>query len=89
MVVAVWLALQEPSRRLHYNFAVTLLSVLIAISIRWIEALMLIADKLALGGAFWERLGTVADGLGPLGYGVTAAFIFIWMASYFSFRARA
>ena len=54
MIGAYGWALEQPIRRLSYNFAVTLVSVLIALFVGSIEALSLIGDKLNLASGFWH-----------------------------------
>jgi nickel/cobalt transporter (NiCoT) family protein len=82
MIGAYGWALEQPVRRLTYNFAVTLVSVLIALFVGGIEALSLIGDKLNLGGGFWRVFTAASENLGALGYVVIPLFALIWMASW-------
>jgi nickel/cobalt transporter (NiCoT) family protein len=82
MIGAYGWALEQPSRRLYYNFAVTLVSVLIALFVGGIEALGLIGDKLSLGGGIWRVFAAASENFGALGYVVIALFVLIWTASW-------
>ena len=82
MIGAYGWALEQPLRRLTYNFAVTLISVLIALFVGGIEALSLIGDKLSLGGSFWRVFAAASENLGTLGYVIIVLFALIWIASW-------
>jgi high-affinity nickel-transport protein len=82
MIGAYGWALEQPIRRLTYNFAVTLVSVLIALFVGSIEALSLIRDKLNLPGGFWRVFTAASENLGTLGYAVIALFVLIWLSSW-------
>ena len=82
MIGAYGWALEQPIRRLTYNFAVTLVSVLIALFVGGIEALSLIGDKLNLAGGFWRIFTATSENLGALGYAVVALFALIWISSW-------
>ena len=55
MVGAYGWAFLNPIRKIWYNLTITAISVVVALLIGGIEALGLIAGKLGLEGAFWER----------------------------------
>ncbi|HXW25253.1 MAG TPA: HoxN/HupN/NixA family nickel/cobalt transporter, partial [Xanthobacteraceae bacterium] len=57
MVGAYGWAFANPLRKLWYNLTITAVSVLVAVLIGGIEALSVVADKLALQGAFWSAVG--------------------------------
>ena len=82
MIGAYGWALEQPIRRLTYNFVVTLVSVSIALFVGSIEALCLIGDKLNLAGGFWRVFAAASKNLGALGYAVIAVFVVIWTASW-------
>jgi high-affinity nickel-transport protein len=82
MIGAYGWALEQPVRRLTYNFAVTLVSVLIALFVGSIEALSLIGDKLNLADGVWRVFTAASENLGALGYAVIALFVVIWTASW-------
>jgi nickel/cobalt transporter (NiCoT) family protein len=79
MLGAYGWALEQPIRRLTYNFAVTLVSVLIALFVGGIEALGLIGDKLNLAGGFWHVFVAASENFGALGYAVIVLFVLIWI----------
>ena len=54
MLGAYGWAFTKPIRKLYYNLTITFVSVLVAVLIGGIEALGLIADRLALEGPFWS-----------------------------------
>jgi nickel/cobalt transporter (NiCoT) family protein len=88
MIGAYGWALEQPIRRLTYNFAVTLVSVLIALFVGGIEALGLIADRLSLEGAFWGMIGALNDNCGNIGYVIIAVFAISWFASVVVYRLK-
>jgi high-affinity nickel-transport protein len=76
----------RPMRRLFYNLTITLISVVVALGIGLLEALNLIADKLALRGWFWEWIGAVNDHFGVLGFAIVGLFAAAWVLSYGVYR---
>ncbi len=81
-------AFVRPIRKLYYNMTITFVSVLVAVLIGGIEALALIADKLALKGGFWDFIGMLSDHFGILGYGVIALFLLSWLVSALIYRFK-
>ena len=61
MLNAYGWAFAKPIRKLYYNLTITFVSVVVAVLIGGIEALGLIANKLSLGGPFWEFVGTLNE----------------------------
>jgi nickel/cobalt transporter (NiCoT) family protein len=86
MVGAYGWAFTQPLRKLWYNLTITAVSVLVAFLIGGIEALSLIADRLALKGAFWSMIGNLNDGLGIAGFAVIGLCILCWVASALIYR---
>jgi len=82
MIGAYGWALEQPLGRLTYNFAVTLVSVLIALFVGGIEALSLIGDQLNLAGGCWRVFAATSEKLGMRGYAVIALFVLIWVSSW-------
>ena len=74
-------ALINPQRKLAYNFAVTLISVLVALIVGGLEALDLIATRFAIPGAFWRGVRDLNDHFGAIGCAVTAALLGCWILS--------
>jgi high-affinity nickel-transport protein len=76
----------RPMRRLFYNLTITLISVVVALGIGLLEALNLVADKLALRGWFWDWIGAVNDHFGVLGFAIVGLFAAAWVLSYGVYR---
>lgn len=74
MLGAYGWAFAEPIRKLYYNMAITLVSVVVAVAVGGIEALGLAADKLHLTGVFWSDVGAAVDDFGALGYVIVGLF---------------
>jgi high-affinity nickel-transport protein len=88
MVGAYGWAFSKPIRKLYYNMTITAASVIIAVFIGGIEALGLIADKLALSGPLWDQVAHLNEHLGEMGYWVIAMFILCWLVSVVNYRLR-
>jgi len=81
MVGAYGWAFVEPQRRLYYNFAVTLVSVLVAVAVGGIEALGLAVDKFGFAGPFWTMISGLNDHLGAIGYIIIAVLALMWLVA--------
>ena len=88
MVSAYGWAFANPLRKLYYNITITFISVVAALVIGGIEALGLIADKLALDGPFWGFIAALRDNFGFLGYGIVVFFVASWLVSYLVYKAK-
>jgi nickel/cobalt transporter (NiCoT) family protein len=86
MIGAYGWALRNPLRKLWYNLTITALSVLVAALVGGIEALSLIAGKLALEGAFWRAVADLNDSLAFAGFAVIALFVLCWIGSALFYR---
>ncbi|HEY6941976.1 HoxN/HupN/NixA family nickel/cobalt transporter [Dokdonella sp.] len=82
-------ALVDPLRKLRYNMAITLASVVVALVIGSLETLALIAGKFDLRGAFWTLVATVGAHLNVLGFALVGLFALIWGLSFAVHRMRA
>jgi high-affinity nickel-transport protein len=82
MVGAYGWALKQPVRKLVYNLTITLFSILVALIIGALEALSLIASRLALDGAFWRWVGDLNDHFGAIGCAIILALIACWAFSF-------
>ena len=78
----------KPLRKLYYNITITFISVVAALVIGGIEALGLLADKLALEGPFWLGVAALRDNFGLLGYGIVAFFVVSWLVSHVVYKAK-
>jgi nickel/cobalt transporter (NiCoT) family protein len=88
MVGAYGWAFIEPQRKLYYNFAVTLVSVLVAVVVGGVEALGLAIDKLGLAGPFWDRVAGLNDHLAAVGYVIVAVLALMWLVAAVLWRLR-
>jgi nickel/cobalt transporter (NiCoT) family protein len=86
MVRAYGWAFVNPIRKLWYNLTITAASVVVAVFIGGVEALGLIADRLALEGAFWNLVASLNASLSTLGYAVVGIFVTSWIASSLIYR---
>jgi nickel/cobalt transporter (NiCoT) family protein len=81
-------AFVKPLRKLYYNLTITAISVLVAVLVGGVEALGLIAEKLALTGGFWEWVLMLNDEFGMLGYLIVAIFGLSWILSLLVYRLK-
>jgi nickel/cobalt transporter (NiCoT) family protein len=86
MVGAYGWAFVKPVRKLYYNLTITFTSVVVAVAVGGIEALGLVADRLALDGPFWRFIGLLNDNFGSLGYLIIAIFAASWLVSALVYR---
>ena len=86
MVGAYGWAFVEPLRKLWYNLAITGASVAVALLIGGVEALGLVADRLAPSGRFWEAVASLNDNMSSFGFAVIAIFALAWGGSALLFR---
>jgi len=78
----------EPSRRLYYNLAVTLLSVVVAIAIGGVELLGLWAGDIDTARGTWRLVAYLNDHLAAIGASVIVAFAGSWAIAVLIWRAR-
>ena len=81
-------AFVKPMRKLYYNMTITLVSVAVAVLIGGIEALGLLADKLALTGGLWDAVGALNDNFNNLGFAIIGIFLAAWAVSYVVYKAK-
>ena len=81
-------AFVKPIRKLYYNLTITAVSVLVAALIGSVEVLGLLADRLALKGAFWGAVAALNDQFGMLGYLIIAIFAASWILSVLVYRLK-
>src|SRR5689334_5975497 len=81
MLGAYGWALVKPIRKIHYNFTMTLLSALLALTIGLIEVFSLIKEQLDLNGGIWNVLDTLRDHFTLVGVAMAGVFILCWIAS--------
>jgi high-affinity nickel-transport protein len=81
MMGAYGWAFGTPLRKLYYNLAITLLSVLVAVLISGIEALGLVQQHLEVHGAFWNIVDKLNSQFGLIGFAIVAMFVALWLGS--------
>lgn len=88
MVRAYGWAFVKPIRKLYYNLTITSVSVIVALLIGSVEALGLIAEKLALSGGVWDWIAMLNEQFGALGYLIIGLFIVSWIVSVAIYRYK-
>ena len=81
-------AFVKPIRKLWYNLTITAASVAVALFIGGLEALGLIADKLALTGGFWRAIGALNANLTSFGFVVVVIFLGSWALSTLIYKRQ-
>jgi high-affinity nickel-transport protein len=88
MLGAYQWAFDRPLRKLYYNLAVTLASVLVALGVGLFEILGLVGDRLHPAGPAWGAVAAVNDHFAAVGLGVIGLFALLWIGSRALPRAR-
>ena len=88
MLGAYGWAFVKPTRKLFYNFAITLVSVAVALVIGGIEVLGLFADRSGSEGTFWRIITQLNANFAILGYAIVAIFAVGWLGSMLLYRVR-
>ena len=88
MLGAYGWAFVKPIRKLYYNLTITIVSAIVALLVGGIETFGLIGQELALHGWFWDRMGTLNDNFGTLGYAIIAIFAAAWLLSTVIYRIK-
>jgi high-affinity nickel-transport protein len=79
-------ALRQPARRIYYNFAVTGLSVVVALLVGTTELASVVSGHLlGLHSGVWATLQTVD--MQTIGYGLVGLFAGCWLLSFLIWRA--
>ena len=86
MLGAYGWAFVKPARKLLYNFAITLLSVLVAFVVGTYELLQILEDRLALRGRLWSLLDSI--NFDNLGFVIVGTFAVGWGLSVLVSRLR-
>jgi high-affinity nickel-transport protein len=79
-------AYSQPARKLLYNLAITLLSILVALFIGGLELLQVIAPSTSARGWIWERINQIP--LTLLGFSIVGIFIGGWLTSIAVYTLR-
>jgi nickel/cobalt transporter (NiCoT) family protein len=88
MLGAYGWAFVKPARKLFYNLAVTLVSVVVALVIGGIEVLGLIADRFGSERAFWRIVREINANFATFGYAIVALFAAGWIGAMLLYRLR-
>ena len=88
MLGAYGWAFVKPIRKLYYNLTITIVSAIVALVIGGIETLALVGGELNLQGWFWDRVASLNDNFGTLGYGIIAIFLVAWLISTIVYRVK-
>ena len=88
MLGAYGWAFVKPVRKLFYNFAITLMSVVVALVIGGTEVLGLIAGRLDSERAFWRIILELNANFVTLGYAIVAIFAAGWLGSMLLYHLR-
>jgi high-affinity nickel-transport protein len=81
-------AFLRPIRKLYYNLTITAISIVVALLVGGIETLGLIGDQLSLKGLFWDRIGSLNDHFGSIGFIVIGVFVGCWIVSAIIYRLK-
>ena len=88
MLGAYQWAFVKPVRKLFYNMAITLVSVVVALCIGGIEALGLLESRLHLSGVFWDAIEALNGSFNGLGFIIIGIFIAAWIVSVLIYRYK-
>jgi high-affinity nickel-transport protein len=81
-------AFVKPMRKLYYNMAITLMSVVVAVLIGGIELLGLVKERFGMTGFGWNIIGLFSHNLNNCGFVVIAVFVAAWGGSYILYRSQ-
>ncbi|QRG07319.1 HoxN/HupN/NixA family nickel/cobalt transporter [Xanthobacter dioxanivorans] len=79
MTAAYGWASAHPLRRLHYNLAITGLSVIVALLIGSVEITGLVGERFALHGGAWDVVEALD--MNAVGFGIAGLFVTFWLVA--------
>jgi nickel/cobalt transporter (NiCoT) family protein len=88
MLRAYLWAFVKPLRKIYYNIAITLLSIVVAIAVAGIETLSLVTEGWHLEDGVWHAISRVNDHFNELGLGIVGLFLATWGLSYVIEKAK-
>jgi nickel/cobalt transporter (NiCoT) family protein len=88
MLRAYGWAFDKPARRLRYNLAITLISVVVAVAVAGFQLLGLIGEEWGPTGAFWDTIGRLNDHTDGVGLAIIGVFVAIWIGAMLLHRSR-
>eukprot|EP00850_Spirogloea_muscicola_P023903 SM000403S15419 [mRNA] locus=s403:31015:46794:+ [translate_table: standard] len=80
-------AFTEPLRKIHYNIAITGLSVAVALVVGSIEIVQVVASNSGLSGGFWDWWANID--LNIIGFAVVGSFLAAWVIFYAELYVKA
>ncbi len=86
MLRAYGWAFVKPMRKLFYNLAITLMSVLVAFFVGGLEALGLIGERLGMQGWFWDLVASANEQMTFFGFIIVGVFAGAWALSALVYR---
>jgi high-affinity nickel-transport protein len=87
MLGAYGWAFIKPLRKLYYNMAITLVSVIVAVAVGGLEILGLIGSHLNVTGSFWTTIDKINnDYFGMIGFLIVGTFVISWMLAALIYR---
>ena len=81
-------AFVRPVRKVFYNMAITLVSVVVALLIASIEAIQLIGDNLHLNSGIWRVAAFLNEHFNEIGLIIIGVFLVAWTLSYLIYKAK-
>jgi high-affinity nickel-transport protein len=88
MLGAYGWAFTKPLRKLYYNLAITVVSVLAAVIVGGVELLGVVAQRFSLEGAFWTVIERLNDNFGSLGLLIIGLFALSWAIAAAIYRLK-
>jgi high-affinity nickel-transport protein len=86
MLGAYGWAFVKPARKLYYNMAITLVSVLASFFVGSLQALNVIGGRLGATGWFWHRIANVSGNFGAFGLLIVGLFAAVWGACALAYK---
>ena len=74
-------AFVQPLRKLHYNIAITSVSVVVAIAVASVQVLGLLGERLAPASAIWDMIAGLNDNAEGLGLAIIGVFVSVWVGA--------
>jgi len=88
MLRAYGWAFDKPARRLRYNLAITLISVVVAVAVAGFQLLGLVGEEWGPSGTFWDTIGRLNDHTDAVGLAIIGVFVAIWIGAMLLHRSR-
>jgi high-affinity nickel-transport protein len=79
-------AFVKPVRKLHYNIAITSVSVVVAVAVASVQVLGLLGERLGPAGAIWDMIASLNDNAEGLGLVIIGVFVSVWIGAIAFYR---